>query len=100
MSHPQRIVHTSGSRSNEVLKPIPPADLWAQLDSLRSADGILNKIQPPNSFTLQDYMSRYGVSRASGRTHLNRMVKQGTVEIVGRGSNNATFFALAKPKRS
>ena len=75
-------------------KPVPPDDLWQQLDKVVADVGT---IKPPNdSFSLEDFCIRYGVSRGKGQNEIRKLKDAGKIISLGRFGNK-TYYQLVKP---
>ncbi len=57
------------------MKPVP-AWSWDDIDSLREAGGLTEDAE---GFTVRDYASRYGITRAAAQPQLERMVAAGNL---------------------
>jgi hypothetical protein len=75
MRDKKRAVRPTGGGDCELVKPTPPADLWAKLDVLASAC-----LRPAGTFIAEEYAQRYSIAADSARHQLLRMVARGTLE--------------------
>jgi len=110
MPHPERALQTSPYSDNAPVaaeqrrkqerinarldgKPEPPADLWEQLDRIKSN---AKPQRPPGSFTVNDYAARYKISRSSALRQLGALVdaeKLTCVQIV-EGGTTKNFYII------
>jgi len=80
----QTNVQSSRTKGDSLRAPKPPSDLWDFIDQEREF------IQPPeNSITAVAYAKRYGVTYDKARHHLESLVAQGKLRMLGRwGASN------------
>ena len=81
MPRAKRNVQVAADSSKQLVKPTPPADLWAGMDKLH--DELYDK--PPNSFTLNEYMEKYGVTTDIAYKRLHKLVVKGKLEKIKKG---------------
>jgi hypothetical protein len=88
-----RKVHipTASTSPCKVLKP--PGDLWELLDAARMEIHV--DYIPNNAFSLREFCDRYGVSDSTGRRQIQRLVRNGRVEVVGPfGPQNTKYYRM------
>jgi hypothetical protein len=76
MRHPKRTLQPTRSGSD---KPVAPPDLWAQMDALLPNH---KATRPPNSFTVQEFAKRKGISRVHAATILVELMSAGKLTRV------------------
>ena len=79
MPNLQKTIQPARAKGNSLRAPKPPKDLWDFIDREREF------IQPPeNSITAVAYAKRYGVTYDKARHHLENLVAQGKLRMLGR----------------
>lgn len=95
MPNLKRALSLAVSRSNEAVKPQPPADLWQQMDEI-CAELNMNKcvVRGPGMFTSREYADRYSISVSAASVRLRKLIKLGKVEFIGGDSHGQRYFRL------
>lgn len=86
MSHPKRAIHPPSRRSHEAVKPVPPIDLWQQMDKhLAEVAPIIpaRDVNDPNQFTREMFQRKYRVTAAVARKKLCKLVEHGRIKRIG-----------------
>jgi Fic family protein len=73
-------------------KPKPPANLWEKMDEAR-AQLPVRREPPEGSFSVQDYMKRYNLPRATSAEQVRNLLDKGLVEVAG-SVGNQKFYRL------
>jgi hypothetical protein len=76
MRDKKRVVQPTARSHNEFVKPLAPPDLWEQLDKL-----VPNRVASPpeNSFTVEEFSKRKGLSDSHARKVVNDLCRKGHV---------------------
>lgn len=81
MPRAKRDVFAAASGSDLTVKPVAPADLWAQLSEL----SVRPYERPANSFTLGEYIDKMSLDASTANRRLAALVKKGAVTKLRRG---------------
>lgn len=75
-------------------KPTPPVDLWAQIDAAKKEAyvSLASEAKPEGCITTGDYADHYKIGREGARAHLQKCVRAGTMEVVGRGPRGSFYY--------
>jgi hypothetical protein len=86
----------NGEAARREAKPLPPDDLWQQMDSLRVE---IQPIIPSNAFTYRDYAERYHTGLSTAKVHIEKLLEQGKIACVQKGSGiRKSYFVIARKK--
>jgi hypothetical protein len=67
------------------MKPKPPCDLWAKLDTEMRLAQVHTDPKPPDGFTFLEFKEKFHLSEGQGRTRINRLLALGKVKKHGFG---------------
>lgn len=95
MPNPERALSLARNFSSQTVKPEPPADLWAKMDSLVEASA-LPREKPPGAFTAREFAEKYQVSQAVATKHINKLIKAGKVKFIGNGGHCGFLYAIVE----
>jgi hypothetical protein len=78
-------------------KPVPPDDLWQQLDDeLEKMGCLITPLNPPvGSFCLADFMQQRLVTRGRAQEQIRKLLSAGKIIRIGR-IGNKTYYQLVK----
>jgi predicted HTH transcriptional regulator len=77
----------------EISRPVPPSDMWEQLDKLAA-----EPIRPANAFTREEFMQRYGLQKSQALAKLRILIGAGKVQQVGPKTASNSYYILVEAK--
>ncbi len=80
-NHEGTIRPATRGNHDAMTKPVPPSDLWAQLDALNQEVYVS---RPPDVFTVKEYAERYSMSYSNAGRMVTTLIEKGRVERVGK----------------
>ena len=95
MPRKERDVCTTSSVGDEVLrKPVPPADLWEQMDKIRP---IIMSDRPEWSFTISEFAKKYNLAATTARAQIIKLVRIGRlIRIQPSCSRTPAYYRIVK----
>ena len=80
MARKEKDLQTSPRSGDKgIAEPKPPKDLWEKLDAEHKSN-----VPPPNTFSINDYADRYSMTYSEGQSAVQRLLRRGIIEDVGK----------------
>ena len=95
MPHPKGTVLAPGSRSNKVVKPEPPADLWAQI-ARELEEYRVKRSVPDGAFSCAEFQEKLGMTPAAASRALHDLQKAGKVRKATRVAQTVYYIHVEK----
>ena len=82
MRNKQKDIPVAGAKDNA---PVAPDNLWELIDA-----DYQSHVPPPDTFTILDVVARYNISYMVATGMVERMMREGKVELIGKFGNRYT----------